>query len=676
VTLRTESLDELLQRAPSSPDAAAQDALWGDARRLLAGSGLPFERHLEVYRAVFSGRREEDGPPVAWMPDERTVADANLTELRKHVGLDDYAAVHAWSVSDRPAYWDVALHRIGLTGSRRPDVVLDESRGVEDPAWFPGAKWNAASMAFRIEDKDRTAIVAGEEGQKGLRRVTYGELMALADRFSHGLRARGLVAGDAVALYMPMTVECVALYLGVVQAGMAVVSIADSFAPAEVATRLRLGDAKLLVTVDGYRRGGRYVKLAPKAREAAGDVPVLVIGRAEPSPRDTLWEDFLGPERPFDPVDVDPDHTSNILFSSGTTGEPKAIPWTHLTPLKAAADAHYHQDVHPDDVVAWPTNIGWMMGPWLIYASLANRAAMALYHGAPTGDGFLRFCREAGVTVLGLVPSLVRAWRQQGTAAPDDLPRIRVFSSTGEASNAEDYLYLMSLAGYRAPVIEYCGGTEVGGGHLTGTVVQPASPATFTTPALGIDFVVLDEAGRPVPPGGHGELFLVPPSVGLSQRLLNRDHHAEYYADCPKGPRGVTLRRHGDQVQVLHKGFYTAQGRADDTMNLGGIKVASVELERTMDAHPAVRETAAVAVPERGGGADRLIVFAVLEKGPDAGSPAPADLKAELQHRIRDRLNPLFRIHDVVVRDNLPRTASNKVMRRVLRKEYEEAEGH
>jgi acetyl-CoA synthetase len=214
-------------------------------------------------------------------------------------------------------------------------------------------------------------------------------------------------------------------------------------------------------------------------------------------------------------------------------------------------------------------------------------------------------------------------------------------------------------------VVEYCGGTEIGGGYITGTVVQPASPATFSTPALGLDLVILDENGREAGEGADGEVFLVPPSIGLSQSLLNRDHHEVYYDGCPSGPGGKLLRRHGDQMERLAGGYFRAHGRADDTMNLGGIKVSSVELEAVLGQHPAVAECAAVAVQPEGEGADRLVVFAVLRE------ERPCDeLRHELGRRLAEELNPLFKVHDVVVTESLPRTASNKLMRRTLRAEY------
>ena len=306
-----------------------------------------------------------------------------------------------------------------------------------------------------------------------------------------------------------------------------------------------------------------------------------------------------------------------------------------------------------------------MMGPWLIYATLINQARMVLYEGLPGGLDFARFIEDTRVTMLGVVPSLVRAWRESGVCERTDWSRIQAFSSTGEPSNRRDSLWLTNLTGHRAPVIEYCGGTEIGGGYITGTVVQPAAPSAFTTPALGLDMVILDEDHRPVSLGDEGEVFLVPPSIGLSQSLLNRDHEEVYHEGCPKGPKGEVLRRHGDQLAQLPGGFYRAQGRADDTMNLGGIKVSSLELERVVDHHPSVSETAAVAVQIGGEGAGQLVIFAV-----PVGDVDRDNLLRELQKRIAGELNPLFKIHDLVLVDFLPRTASNKLMRRKLRSGY------
>jgi acetyl-CoA synthetase len=181
--------------------------------------------------------------------------------------------------------------------------------------------------------------------------------------------------------------------------------------------------------------------------------------------------------------------------------------------------------------------------------------------------------------------------------------------------------------------------------------------------------VILDEKGQPVDEGHTGELFLIPPSIGLSQTILNRDHNEVYYADCPSDPHGKTLRRHGDQTLRLHKGFYRAQGRADDTMNLGGIKISSLELERVIESHEAIYESAAVAIQPEGEGAEQLVVFAVLDQ-----EISSETLRQDLKTMVARQLNPLFKIYDLVITQDLPRTASNKLMRRTLRTRYQEME--
>jgi acetyl-CoA synthetase len=666
----------------------SQDRAWRDfVQEVRSGAGRPFAEHWEAFQEIFAARRPEDGPPRVWEPSAEEAAASNPGRWMAELGFSTWRQLHAWSVREREEFWTEVIARLGIVFRREPERVLDASGGAEHPRWLPGAVMSIADTCF-LGDPGRPAVISGREGSGELAVTSLGELRALALRFAAALTAHGFRPGDGVALYMPMTLECVGAYLGTVAAGCRVVSVADSFPPPELRRRLELGGARGVVTVEAFHRGGRRIGLYPKVCEAGAERAIVVPEKPGTEPAGLAsghvsWEAFLaaaGEELP-EPVAGDPYRVTNVLFSSGTTGDPKAIPWTHLTPLKCAMDGRWHQDIRPGDVVAWPTNIGWMMGPWLIYASLLNGAALALFEGSPAGVEFTRFVERAGVRVLGVVPSLVAAWRAAGavgrglegggSGGAADWSGVRVYSSTGEPSNREDSLWLMSRSGYRAPVIEYCGGTEIGGGYVTGSVVQPACPATFTTPALGLDFVLLDEAGKPVGPGDGGEVFLLPPSVGLSQELLNRDHHRVYHAGCPAGPRGEVLRRHGDRLERLGGGFYRAQGRVDDTMNLGGIKVSSVEIERALDGHPAVAECAAVAVQRQGEGAERLVVFAVPAAAP-SGSPPPdaGELRADLARRLATRLNPLFKIEDLVLLRRLPRTASNKLLRRSLRDRY------
>ncbi len=646
-----------------------QTAEWlAFVERVRTDSSISFDEQWARFLELSEARDPSLGPLPTWVPDRERFKESNIGSLMAELGIDSYDELHRWSVVNRAEFWKAVIDRLGIEFDRSPSQILDLQNGPTDPRWFPGAKLNITDSCFQPEDCV-LAIVQGCEGTGTETYVTYGELEALANRVANGLRDHSYEPGARIALYMPMNIECVAAYLGIVRAGCAVVSIADSFAPQEVQRRLEIAEADGIITVDQFSRGGRSIAMYDKVCEASAPRAIVINDEEATSPLlrrgDLLWSEFLGASPDFDSIPTDPNTLTNILFSSGTTGDPKAIPWTHLTPLKCAMDGRLHQDIRPGSVVCWPTNIGWMMGPWLIYATLLNRGCIALYQGLPSAPDFAKFIDRAGVSMLGVVPSLVRAWRETDACADADWSRIEVFSSTGEPSNRHDYLWLSGRTGYRAPVIEYCGGTEIGGGYVTGTVVQPASPSTFTTPALGLDLVILDDAGKPVADGEEGEVFLVPPSIGLSQTLLNRDHHKVYHDECPAGPSGEVLRRHGDQLARLPGGFFRAQGRADDTMNLGGIKVSSLELERIIDHHPAVSESAAVAIQPGGEGAEQLVVFAIAKTDTNKD-----DLLDELRRRVAGELNPLFKIHDLVIVESLPRTASNKLMRRKLRSSY------
>ena len=647
--------------------AGSPQAAWSAIQAKLVSDQVPFEVHEAIFFAL---NAQSSAPLPAWVPSEAEIEESNVARFWKDQGLADYAALYQWSISERDAFWQATLETLNTHFDRKPNGIMDISKGVEHIQWFPGGKLNIANSCFQA-DSGAAAIVFRRNADAPLETLSYQDLDAQSNRFAAALARDGFQPGETIAIDMPMTAEAVIAYLGIVKAGCAVISIADSFTSDEIAKRLRIGNAKAIVTMDLSPRGGKRLPMYEKVQQA--EAPRAIVVACDDSlalplrDGDIAWNAFLSDTETFQVVPCEPHAVSNILFSSGTTGDPKAIPWTHVTPIKCGADAYFHHDIQPGHVVAWPTNLGWMMGPFLIYAALLNRATIALYYDAPTGKDFAKFVADAQVNMLGVVPSIVRAWRGSNATDGLDWRAIRAFSSTGECSNARDMLWLMAQADYR-PVVEYCGGTEIGGGYLTQTLVQPAVPAGFSTPALGSELTILDDNAQPT---NEGEVFLVPPSIGWSTALLNKDHFNTYYANTPQGANDRVLRRHGDQLKRIHDSCYRALGRADDTMNLGGIKVGSAELERAVKTVEGVIESAAIAVNPPGGGPSELLMVTVAEAGSDAGQ-----LKSDMQQAIRKKLNPLFKIRDVQIVDALPRTASGKVMRRVLRDQYHQQQGN
>lgn len=591
------------------------------------------------------------------------------------------------SVDNAKFYWKVVLEELDVKFHLEPECIVDMNNLEESPGgrWLPGASLNAAESCLRAhqgrKDED-IALVWRDEGmdEAPLKTVTFGKLRVKVCQVATALEIHGFSKGDAIAIDMPMSIWAVIIYLGIVLSGCVVVSIADSFAASEIQTRLKISKAKGIFTQDVIVRGSKSHALYMRVVEADAPTAIVLPGNGSTltvtlREGDVFWNDFLDKASltsrsdDYKSVPLPVDSFSNILFSSGTTGEPKAIPWTHLTPLKAAADAWAHHDIRAGDVVSWPTNLGWMMGPWLIYAAFFNNACIALYNGSPLGHGFVKFVQDAKVTMLGLVPSLVKGWKRTIDVFNYDWSSIRCFSSSGEASNEDDYLWLMGRAHYK-PVIEYCGGTEIGGAFASGSLLQPQALSTFSTPTMGCRIYLLDSNGNPLPVDepGVGEVALDPIFLGGSKTLLNANHYDVYFKGMPC-INGLRLRRHGDEFELTVGGFYRALGRVDDTMNLGGIKVSSVEIERICNvAHASVLETAAIGLPQAGGGPEQLVLVVVLKGSCDAVTNE--ELKRAFNAAIQQKLNPLFKANAVIVTELLPRTASNKVMRRMLRTQF------
>jgi len=579
------------------------------------------------------------------------------------LGLNSLEELHIWSCKNRMVFWEEVTNRLKIQFSKRYEQIA-EFNNIEFPNWYKGGRMNIVDSCFENNDKNKVAITFKAEGRDA-GCWSFGELEKHSSKVANGLIELGISKGDKVAVDMVMTADSVAIYLGIIMAGCAVVSIPDSLAPTEIKKRLKISNAKLIFTQDILMRSGKqlpmYVKILEANPERVIVIPTQDTSKITLRKQDLLWNDFLSDDHKFNTVQCDPMEHINILFSSGTTGVPKAIPWNHSTPVKCAADGLFHHDIHKGDMVSWPTNLGWMMGPWLIFASFLNNASIALFYGSPTGREFGSFVQDTKVNMLGVVPSIVKQWRATNCLKGLDWSSINNYSSTGESSNQEDMFWLMGIAGYK-PIIEYCGGTEIGGGYICGSMVQPSAPAHFTTPAMGIDIKILNESGESV---NQGEVFIIGPSMGLSVELLNQNHHDLYFVNTPID-NGIPLRKHGDEIEKVSSGFYKAHGRVDDTMNLGGIKISSIEIERILNKIAGVLETAAIAVNLSKDGPAELIVYVVLE---GKGNTDTKLIKDEFQRKIKMELNPLFKIKDVFMIDKLPRTASNKVMRRVLRKQ-------
>nr|CAD1818390.1 unnamed protein product [Ananas comosus var. bracteatus] len=589
--------------------------------------------------------------------------------------ISSYDLFQKFSVQHPEVFWSIMVKELSISFQQAPRSILDTSDKLKDGGkWFPGAVLNIAEccllpVQFQNKTDDSVAIVWRDENYDDFP-VKCLSLKEFRDQVMIVANALDTVftKGDAIAIDMPMTCTAVIIYLAIILAGYVVVSIADSFAPKEIGTRVDISKAKGIFTQDFIIRGGKKFPLY--SRVVAGTkckaIVIPAIGTemgVQLRGTDMSWKEFLshtaGLPRPYNysPIYQPAENLINILFSSGTTGEPKAVPWTQLSPIRCASDSWAHLDVQPGDIFCWPTNLGWVMGPIMVYSSFLNGATLALYHGSPLGRGFGKFIQDAGVTMLGTVPSLVKTWKSSKCMEGLDWTKIRVFGTTGEASDIDDDLWLSSRSFYK-PVIECCGELNLHLPIFKGACCSHKLLEHLALHPCQLDLSSLMNKGLLI-----GRLVSCVP--GATDRLLNADHKKVYFDGMPTY-NGMKLRRHGDIIQRTVGGYYLVQGRADDTMNLGGIKTSSLEIERVCNrADESVLETAAVSIKSSNGGPEQLVILAVLNKR--SAECDPNLLKAKFQRAIQKNLNPLFKVSFVKVVPEFPRTASNKLLRRVLR---------
>ena len=622
----------------------------------------------------------EQAGEVVWRPTQEYLTRSRLLGFMRRHGIEKYPEFLQRSVDDPEWFWAAVVEDIDFQFYEPFRQVLDLSRGKEWARWFTGGRLNYVHNALDKHAagpaRHRTAIRwEGEEGQT--RSLTYGELDEEVRRLSNVLMSLGVSKGDRVGLFMPMGPEVAAASLAVSKIGAIYIPLFSGFNASAIATRLKDAEARLLITADGFYRRGQNVPMKETADEAVRRSPsvehVLVYRRtgrpiAWTEGQDVWWHEALAQAGTSVPtVPLDPEDPFMIIYTSGTTGRPKGAIHSHDGfPLKGVQDMAHLFDVQEDDVLFWFTDMGWMMGPWAIIGALTLGATVLLYDGAPDyprPDRVWELVERHRVTVLGISPTAIRALMRQGEewVRRHDLSSLRVLGSTGEPWNPEPWLwYFEHVGGSRCPIINYSGGTEISGGILGGTTIQPLRPMAFTGPVPGMDADVVDEKGRPVR-GSVGELVLRQPWPGMTRGFWrDRERYLQTYWS-----RWPGVWAHGDWALIDKDSFWYIQGRSDDTLKVAGKRLGPAEVETAAMTHPAVAEAAAIGKPDELKG-EVPVVFAVLNPGHEPGD----GLREEIIEAVARELGRPFRPNAVRFVEELPKTRNAKVMRRVVRAAY------
>ena len=618
---------------------------------------------------------------VMWEPSPEILERSRLKRFMDRHGIETFEELLRRADDDIEWFWDAAVKDIDIAFYREYDKVVDLSQGKPWARWWIGARMNIVHSCLdrhrEGEFHDKPAIIW--EGEPGDRRtLTYGELDRQVNKLAGGLRRLGIRPGDRIGIFMPMCPEVAVAVLAAAKTGAVIIPLFSGYGPEAIANRLRDGEAKMLITADGFYRRGQVIAMKETADRALVSCPsvkkVIVHRRVVREipwshGRDEVWEVLLEdePDRAMT-QELDPEDPLMIIYTSGTTGKPKGTLHVHGGfPIKTAQDMAHCFDVGPDDVVFWYTDLGWMMGPWLIFGTLILGATMVLYEGTPdypSPNRLWRMVEDHKVTVLGVSPTLVRGLMTHGDEVPahHDLTSLRILGGTGEPWNPEPFHWFFKhIGGSRIPIINYTGGTEISGGILSGNVITHLRPTSFAGPVPGMAVDVLDTDGRSVR-GEVGELVIRNPWPGMTRGFWgDRQRYIDTYWSRFDG-----VWVHGDWAYVdPEDGLWYVLGRSDDTIKIAGKRLGPAEVESVLVGNPAVAEAAAIGVPDELKG-EALVCFVVLRP---SRRPSP-ELSTELQDLVAAALGKPLRpkaVHFVV---DLPRTRNAKILRRVVRSVY------
>jgi acetyl-CoA synthetase len=624
---------------------------------------------------------------IIWSPSDSVVQNANITRFMKKHGIADYGALIERSTADVAWFWDAALADVGIRWETPYETVMDESEGFPWTKWFLGGRLSIVDNcldrhAADPERRDWTALIwEREDGKAG--ELTFAELAARTTRVAEALESLGVGKGDAVGLYMPMVPDMVATFFGILKLGAVVVPVFSAFGPQALATRLEDAGARVLVTADGAARRGKVDLIKERADAAREQTPglehVLVKRNLsdEELPAGGLpWNDAT--DKVFDElVDAQPgtrdteiveaEDRAMIIFTSGTTGRPKGTVHTHAGCLaQMGKELCYNFDVKPGDRFFWFTDIGWMMGPWMLIGANALGAAATVYDGSPDRPDPGRVwavVERHRLTHLGISPTLIRMLMRSDVkyAQAHDTSSLRMLGSTGEPWDPVSYDWFFEHAGKRrCPIINISGGTEIVGCLLAPLPIHPLKPCTLQGPGLGMAVDVFDEEGNPIR-GGIGHLVCKRPAPSMTKGFLN---DPERYLDTYFS-RWDDIWYHGDWARVDEDGYWFLQGRSDDTVNVGGKRVGPAEFESTLISHPAVSEACAFGVPHELKG-ESVICLVVLAPGHEATEA----LRAELMDTVIERMGKPLKPDAIKVVSELPKTRSAKIVRGSIRKVY------
>ena len=619
---------------------------------------------------------------VSVLLEERSFAPAAEFTRQARLKPTDVEKLREHAAKDHVGFW-AELAREELHWQTPFTVTLDDSE-APNYRWFSDGQLNVSYNCLDVhlaEHGDKTALIF--EGEPGdVRRVSYRELHAEVCRFANALKAQGVGRGDRVIIYMPLVPEVVVAMHACNRIGAIHSVVFGGFSAVALKDRIEDTGAKVVITADGGWRGGNVIELKAATDKALSGgcqtVERVIVYRRTDKPvamdpeRDVWWHDVVkGESAECAPEWVDAEHPLFLLYTSGSTGKPKGI--QHSTGgylLGAKVTAKWVFDLRPDDVYWCTADVGWITGhSYVAYGPLAAGATVVLNEGGPMfpdGGRFWKICQDHGVTIFYTAPTAIRALMKLGEELPAkyDLTRLRLLGSVGEPINPEAWMWYHKVIGAeRCPIVDTWWQTETGGIMISPIPgVTATKPGSCTQPLPGIDVDIVDDNGKPVKGADAGGYLVIKKPWPSMLRTLWRDNDRYISAYWEKFKQGYYVA--GDSAHRDKDGFYWIMGRIDDVLNVAGHRLGTMEVESALVAHPRVAEAAVVGKPHEIKG-ESVFAFVVCR-----GQRPTGDTKAfvkELRDWVAEQLGAIAKPDDIRFADNLPKTRSGKIMRRLLK---------
>ena len=617
---------------------------------------------------------------IIWNPSPEVVNNANITRFMRNHRIKDYDDLIQRSTSDLEWFWDAVIKDLNIEWYKPYEKVLDTSKGIQWAKWFIGGKTNIVHNCldkYATSERGNAPALIWENEQGDNRKLSYQELYEEVNRFANALKELGVKKGDRLGIYMPMVPEIIIGFLAGMKIGAVSIPIFSGFGSHALASRLDIAGAKVLLTADGSTRRGKTIEIKKEVEKAVDQVSSLEhivvfkrLGIDVPwkDGRDVWWDDIISQQsKECKTEQMDSEDYAMIIFSSGTTGKPKGTVHTHGGAMaQIVKELGYYFDVKKDDVFFWLTDIGWMMGPWMIIGVQSLGGAIVIFEGAPNypDPGRLwELVEKHRITIFGISPTAIRMLMRYGEEWPKkhDLSSLRILGSTGEPWDPESWNWFFEkVGGKRIPIINISGGTEIVGCFLSPLPITPLKPCTLRGPGLGMDIDVFDDNGKPIR-GQMGHLVAKKPAPSMTRGFWNEPKR---YLDT-YWSRWPDIWYHGDWASVDKDGFWFLHGRSDDTIKIAGRRTGPAEIEAALIEHPAVSEAATIGVPDEIKGED-IVCFVVLKPGYKPDDTLRDELKGQVVKIMGKTLKP----RDLKFVDDLPKTRSAKIVRRIIKAAY------